>query len=107
MIAIEETEAGFQSRVVELATSLGWDWLHIATTAKGYKSPMRGTLGAGWPDLVLLRGHRMVIAELKRQKAPPPSDLQKRVINALSEVEGIETFVWRPSDWALILDVLT
>lgn len=102
---IEESEAEFQGRIIVLARSLGWDWLHIHTTGTGSNKPARGSLGDGWPDLVLLRSGRRVAAEVKRQRGAPPSKDQLRVLATLADA-GFEVFVWRPSQWNEILETL-
>lgn len=103
---IEETEAQFQKRVIQLAESLGWDWMHIEPMGShmGWRTPTKGTLRQ-WPDLVLLRGARMMFLELKAQKAPPPGVDQKRVLQKLSA--AAETYTVRPSDWPFLLQELT
>lgn len=103
---IQETEAEFQRRVIELAESLGWDWMHVERMGdhKGWRTPTKGTL-RWWPDLFLLRGHRVLILELKAQKAPLPSEPQRRTLQKLST--ALPTYTVRPSDWAFILEVLT
>jgi hypothetical protein len=105
---IQETEAEFQKRVVQLAESLGWGWMHIEPmgSPKGWRTPTKGPL-RHWPDLFMVRGHRAVIFELKAQKAPLPSTEQRKVLQALSAVPSLEVYTMRPSDWPLIFDLLT
>jgi len=104
-ILIAESEAQFQARLIEYAISRGWEWMHIGRTGKYSANGAKGTLGTGWPDLTLVRGPRLIFAELKSQKAPPPPLEQQHVLLRLSEV-GVETYHWRPSDWPMILEVL-
>ena len=105
---IPETEAEFQRRVIDLAESFGWQWLHVeGRSSRGIRSAgfaLRGTLAKGWPDLLLLRGSQLIAAELKAQHAPPPSTDQLRVLQLLSE--AVKAYVWRPSDLPLILETL-
>lgn len=105
MFEIQMTEAEFQRRLVQHAESLGWEWMHIGRTGKHVANGAKGTLGPGWPDLLLVRGDRMVIAELKAEKAPPPTVTQQLVLGVLGG--AVETFVWRPSQLNLILEILT
>lgn len=102
---IDETEAQFQRRVCDLAELHGWDWMHIEPmgSPKGWRTPTKGPLRQ-WPDLTLVRGHRIVFLELKAQKAPPPPDAQRKVLQLLSQ--ATEAYTVRPSDWAFILEVL-
>jgi hypothetical protein len=105
MFTIEESETAFQHRVTQLAEDLGWEWMHIGRTGKYVANGAKGTLGSGWPDLTLLRGGRLIFAELKAQKGPPPSVTQQLVLGRLSH--AAESYVWRPSDWPQILHLLT
>jgi hypothetical protein len=90
------TEKDFAQCVVDLAHLHGW-FVYRAWTS--IHSP------AGWPDLTMVRGERLVAAELKREgKQPTPA--QRRWLDALGAVPSIEVFVWRPSDWAEIVEVL-
>lgn len=105
---IAQTEAQFQSAVQQLASLRGWSWMHIrpGLNERGHwRTPISGRLGSGWPDLVLIRGTRMVFAELKAQKGKV-TGLQSEVLAVLTAVPCAEVYVWRPSDWELILDVL-
>lgn len=63
-----------------------------------------GADGAGFPDLCMVRGHRMVYAELKVGKNKP-SDRQWYWLCRLAEA-GAKTYVWYPKDWPQIEDVL-
>lgn len=103
-LLIPQTEAEFQRVVTDYAELRGWDWMHIGRTGKYVANGAKGTLGKGWPDLLLVRGRRMVIAELKAQKSDPVPEHQKRVLQRLSE--AAETHIWRPSDLPFILEEL-
>lgn len=43
------TEAEFQKQVLDLALSLGWQWMHIGRVGKYTANGAKGTLGTGWP----------------------------------------------------------
>jgi len=103
-ILIAESEAQFQARLIEYAISRGWEWMHIGRTGKYSANGAKGTLGTGWPDLTLVRGTRLIFAELKSQRAPVPDAYQQKVLLILSDVA--EVYHWRPSDWPMILEVL-
>jgi VRR-NUC domain len=60
----------------------------------------------GFPDWVLVRDGRLVFAELKSQDGPVRPD-QREWLDALSDVPGVEVFLWRPSDYDEIVTVLT
>ena len=61
------TEREFQRAVVELARLMGWRVHHTRpalTRAGEWRTPIQGD--AGFPDLVLCRPPRLILAELKR-----------------------------------------
>lgn len=105
---VELSEALFQQQVEELATRLGWKWMHIPRvgTAKGWRTQTKGALGKGWPDLVLVKGHRLLFVELKTDRGILSTE-QKDVLGLLGECQKVEVYVWRPRDWALVLAVLS
>jgi hypothetical protein len=103
-ILIDETEAAFQARLIDYALSRGWEWMHIGRTGKYTANGAKGTWGTGWPDLTLVRGTRLIFAELKSQRASLPPPEQQRVLLILSD--AAEVYHWRPSDWPMILEVL-
>lgn len=105
---LEQTEAQFQETVQELATSLGWKWMHVEKVAnnRGYwRTPIRGMLGKGFPDLLMVRGTRMLAAELKGHRGRYSAS-QEEVLGWLSAVGFIEVHRWKPDDWDRIMEVL-
>jgi len=97
-------EKDWQGRVVDLARLMGWRIAHFrpAQTAKGWRTSMTGS--PGWPDLVLLRPPRLILAELK--VASPVRPDQQEWLDQLGQVPGVECFVWRPDDWDGVIDIL-
>ena len=99
------TERDWQRQLTELAEMLGWRWAHFrpAQTSKGWRTPVSGPLGAGFPDLILVRGDRLILAELKAEGAhlSPP---QRAVHDVLRD--AVELHTWRPSDLDLAAEVL-
>jgi VRR-NUC domain-containing protein len=89
------TEKQFQAQVLELAQRLGWKTHHTWTQIH---SP------AGFPDLVMARGSRIVFAELKSQKGRVT--LEQRDWLARLRVAGAEAYLWRPEDWDTIITLL-
>ena len=83
------TEADFARQVDDLAAILGYEWLHLrpARTAHGWRTPVEGSLGRGWPDRIYVRARdrRIVVVELKRDGQKPTPE-QQRVLNLLSDV---------------------
>lgn len=105
---IAQTESQFQAAVQDYATLNQWSWMHIqkALNDRGYwRTPITGQLGKGWPDLVLCRGSRLLFVELKGEHGKV-TGIQSEVLAVLGVVPCAEVYVWRPSDWPLILDTL-
>jgi hypothetical protein len=100
------TEAEFQQQVCDLATLLGWSWGHFrpAKTQRGWRVPVSGPLGKGWPDLVLVRDDRLLFVELKRSGKLAPSPDQRFVLQLLGA--AAETYVWTPDDIEHVAEVL-
>lgn len=98
---LELTEAQFEAQVEQLASHYGWAWIHIAPAMndRGYwRTPIRGDLGRGWPDLMLVKGSRVIFAELKANGKYATSE-QKGVLALLSHIPGAEVYVWHPHQW--------
>ena len=90
------TERDLTRAVADLAKTFGWARYH---THRSDFSP------AGWPDEVLCRPPRLVIAELKGDKGKL-SEHQQEWIDLLGQVPGVEVHVWRPADLDDIVKVL-
>ncbi len=89
------SERQFQAQVTELATLRNWVWYH---THDSRRSP------AGFPDLVLVRGRRLVFAELKRERGRLTKE-QEQWLRTLQATDA-EVYVWRPSDWPQVQETL-
>lgn len=107
-MTIPLTEAQFQSQVTDLASRLGWHWLHIERMGNDqgrWRTPTSGPLGKGFPDLLMVRKSTILFAELKAQ-GKYPTEIQRTTLQVL----GLATphcYVWRPSDFTQIVEVLT
>jgi hypothetical protein len=101
------TEADYQSRVTDYAERRKWAWVHFrpGRTAKGWRTPVSGPIGEGWPDLILVRPPRLVILELKSARGRP-SAAQKAVLALLGQVPGIEVMLAGPADWDRVMELL-
>lgn len=82
-----EDERRFQGRVIKLARALGWRCHH--ETDSRFSRP-------GFPDLILIKDGRMVVAELKVEGGKL-EDEQAEWLAAFSAVPGVQTHVWW--DW--------
>ena len=105
------TEADFQRSVIELAQRLGWLVAHFRPAQVGgrWQTAVQGD-GAGFPDLCMVRGERLILAELKAEKGRIRPE-QRKWLDALQVVHDapvscVESYVWRPSDWDRIVEVL-
>lgn len=103
-------EDEFKDQVIELATRLGWLVTHQRPAQnKGGKWLTAIQGHKGYPDLTLVKDRRVVWAELKRQKGYPTPE-QKRWLAMLETVAEacpmVEVYLWRPSDWDRIKEVL-
>ena len=96
------TEAQFQQRIVDLATLTGWHVIHFRAVFTGgkWRTPLTGHAGA--PDLILAKGGRVLLAELKTAKGRL-SDEQRAWLDALGEHGRL----WRPANWDEIVATLT
>jgi hypothetical protein len=104
--ASQIAESDLMAFVMDVAKVTGWARAHFrpARTEHGWRTAVQGD-GAGFPDCVLVRRERMVIAELKRQDGRPTAD-QVVWLDRFREVPGIEVYVWRPADMDRIVEVL-
>ena len=94
---VDVSEAAFESLLLEYAEAHGWKRYH---THNSSRSP------AGFPDEVLVRLQRVIFAELKSEIGKE-SKAQAEWRKALEAVGGnVEAYLWRPSDWDRILEIL-
>ena len=103
------TEEEFVGQVDDLAEILGFRWVRVGplrTTGGLWKTPTRGPLGKGWPDTVYIhaRSGRTIYVEFKSELGKTSPD-QNHVLGFLKGA-GLETYVWRPSDFDRIAEVL-
>jgi len=100
------SERDWMRQVTDAAELFGWAWAHFrpAMTSKGWRTPVSGPLGKGFPDLVLVRDDRLLFAELKRQDARGLDPDQQRVLELLGE--AVPVYTWRPADLPAVLEVL-
>lgn len=102
MDKIAITEKDFQGQIKDLAKLFGWLYYH---TWRSIHSP------AGFPDCVMIRGGRLIFAELKSEKGKL-SEKQEEWITAMrlgqkfATMPNWEVYVWRPSQIEEIIEIL-
>ena len=104
------TEAQWQHQVQTIATAHDWRWYHApdnrpvtARSGRRYVQAIRG----GFPDLVLVRGPRLLFVELKREgPRGVVTDDQQQWLDDLARASA-EVYVWRPSDLPEVTAVLS
>lgn len=82
------TEKTLQECVRRLAKLRSWLYYH---THRSQFSP------AGFPDVIAIKGDRLVVAELKSDKGKVSPE-QQEWLEAFARC-GVEVHIWRPSDW--------
>lgn len=94
----EITERDFQSDVIYLAETLGWTCYHTHDSRSSER---------GYPDLSMVRGKRHIYAELKRESlARGKLTAAQLAWLVCLDVAGHECYLWRPSSWNQIEEVL-
>lgn len=105
MTAVKVTEAAWQAQVIDAANLLGWTVAHFrpARTKDGWVTPVAAQ-GKGFPDLFMVRGDRVIAAELKSAtgRVTPEQDQWLELLDAT----GTETYLWRPGDFDHVIEVL-
>ena len=98
------TEAYFTDQIIDLAHLTGWHVAHFrpARTAKGYRTPMQGDVG--FPDIVLAKGGRVILAELKAEGGAPRPEQIAWLRAAWGD--QWEAYLWRPRDLPRLLALL-
>lgn len=98
-------ESELLDAVVGVAHLYGWRCAHFrpAKTAHGWRTPVQFD-AKGWPDLVLVRGHRMIAAELKSDSGHVTAEQEQWLADFAGA--GLEAYVWRPGDLQSIAEVL-
>jgi hypothetical protein len=79
------SEADFQARVLKRARALGWTAYHTHWSKHSE---------AGFPDLCLVRGPRLLFAELKVWPRLAPQPAQVAWLERLRAVPGVEVYLW-------------
>jgi hypothetical protein len=97
------SEGDLQRRIIDLAHVRRWRVVHIRPLWQREGKMVTAYEGdKGLPDLILARGGRVILAELKREKGAYPTPDQQLWLRAA----GPNGYLWRPSMWAEIVKVL-
>ena len=101
------SEKAWQAQLVELAETLGYQYLHVRPAMRQsgrWSTPISGGLGVGWPDLTFARPGRFLMVECKAEGSylKPP----QKAVHELLRAAGVEVHTWRPSDLDLAAEVL-
>jgi hypothetical protein len=94
--ALRLSERDWQQRVVDFAHWHRWLSYHTFDSRRS---------DSGFPDLVLIRAGRVVFAELKAESGRVTA-AQRRWLLTLASSPGVEVYLWRPSDWPNVQQVL-
>jgi hypothetical protein len=89
------TEAQWQTVVLRYARQFGWMSYHTLNSWGSAK---------GFPDLVLARPPRLLVAELKSDKGKVKPE-QEQWLDAIRAC-GVEAYLWRPADVEDVVQVL-
>lgn len=89
------TEERFQATLIKTARALGWEAYHTHNSQGSVE---------GFPDLVLVKGPRLIFAELKG-KGGKYSAAQNRWLQLLAATPN-EVYRWTAKDWDEIEAVL-
>jgi len=96
VLASQISEAEFQNTLRTYARLKEWLYYHPYDSRRS---------DPGFPDTVLARDDRIIFAELKKMGGRI-SKPQRTWIDTLKEHPTVEVYIWFPSDWDQIEEVL-
>jgi hypothetical protein len=89
VLAEQMSETDLQGKIRRLARLRGFSLIYHTRDSR--------RSDVGFPDLVMIKGRRLLFAELKKQKGSRTTPEQLEWLSALTYV-GVETYLWKPSD---------
>ena len=90
------SERTFQAQVIAAAEAQGWLCYHTHDSRRS---------APGFPDLIMVRGYRMIALELKvGRRKPTPEQLVW--LAALREVWQVDALWAKPDDWDSLMEIL-
>ena len=90
------TEKELQLQLQALASHCGWAYYHTWNSI--HSTP-------GFPDLVLIKPPRLIFAELKTELGRVTA-AQQKWLDILATIPGVEVYLWRPSEFDEIQEIL-
>jgi VRR-NUC domain len=103
-------EGEWQRQVIQLAQLHGWRVAHFRSVcvarqdgSTSWQTPVEAD-GEGFPDLLLCKPGKIIVAELKRDEGRVTPD-QREWLRTF-ELAGVEAYTWRPRDWTEVQAVL-
>jgi hypothetical protein len=90
-------EAEVQRTAQEILTMFGWMWYHAPDNKPSATTGRVQRITPGFPDLIAIRGTRIVVAELKRETGHTTDD-QDGWLAAFQLTNKVEVWVVRPSN---------
>ena len=100
----EQSEWQFQNFVIARAINNGWSHYHAPDNKPDKNGRIQSGIVKGFPDIVLVKGSKLVFAELKTETGRVSPE-QKDWLAKLAST-GCETYVWRPSMWKEVNEFL-
>jgi len=102
-----QSGAAWEQQIIALAHLWGWTVASFRSVrvqrrdgSSYFATPVQAD-GAGWPDLVLVRGDRLLFRELKTDRAVTRR-AQREWLSRLAAT-GADVGVWRPRGWDQIV----
>lgn len=90
------SERAFQAQVIAAAEAMGWLCYHTHDSRRSQP---------GFPDLIMVRGYRMVALELKvGRRRPTPEQLVW--LAAFRDVCQVDALWAKPDDWEQLMEIL-
>lgn len=100
------SERDFQRALWAYAEDRGWKCHYMYKSAQRLQNGKYRGLGTpGWPDVIAVRGESMLAIECKAERGRATAE-QKKWLDTLKNVPGVETFIWKPRDAAEVIERL-
>jgi hypothetical protein len=97
-VPTDPPEASFLAQIRQVAKQHGWLCYHTWRSTKSE---------AGFPDLVLAKPGRLIIAEVKSATGKLTQAQQTWLSVLAQTIPRLEIYQWRPRDWEAIKHMLT